>query len=303
MFISVTFRILSFRTLPFIPYKKIRIAFSTNYPFTTFHIPRSTTYPFPPKERKLSIQSRRWHLQVVQYASCLVRELTSPRDVHFDILVGSCTDPLLPMRVKFSVLEQTKGLHLPAKFHQNVFIVSACGGQKQQFLEILTFLAAAVLTPFYRWGPNLVCYSRPTAYAYVSNFVSICLFCRPLAAKSPNFAIFSTLAFSGIASWQQSEKVEHGCTTTNLPLSNGIKIVSVLQCLHGEIGHKNSDVQKSDEQTDKKTQRFCHPGGGWNPSPTKLGMVIENLELVLAPWKLLKVWCIVLPLGALKIWG
>ena len=30
---------------------------------------------------------------------------------------------------------------------------------------------------------NLVCYSRPTVYAYVPNFVSIALFSRPLAAK------------------------------------------------------------------------------------------------------------------------
>jgi len=35
----------------------------------------------------------------------------------------------------------------------------------------------------------------------------------------------------------------HRCTTTNLLLSNGIKIVSVLQRLHGEIGCTNSDVQ------------------------------------------------------------
>ena len=46
------------------------------------------------------------------------------------------------------------------------------------------------------------------------------------------------------ANWQQSDKVEHGCTTTNLPLSNGIKIVSVLQRLHGKIGRTISDVQK-----------------------------------------------------------
>jgi len=42
MFISVTFRIFSFRTLPFIPQKKIRIAFSANYPFSTFRIPQNT---------------------------------------------------------------------------------------------------------------------------------------------------------------------------------------------------------------------------------------------------------------------
>jgi len=35
----------------------------------------------PPKERKLSMQSRRWHPRVVQSAACPVRELTSPRVV------------------------------------------------------------------------------------------------------------------------------------------------------------------------------------------------------------------------------
>ena len=83
--------------------------------------------------------------------------------------------------------------------------------------------------------------------------------------KTPIFAIFWTSAFSVVANWQQSDKVEHGCTTTNLPLPNGIKIVSVLQRLHGEIGRTNTDVQKRDGQTNrqtKKTQRFGRPGGG-----------------------------------------
>ena len=107
----------------------------------------------------------------------------------------------------------------------------------------------------------MVCYSRPTAYTYMPNFVSIGLFCRPLLVKTLNFCLFWTSAFSVIANWQQSKKVEHRCTTANLPLSNSIKIVSVLQRLHGEIGRTISDVQKRDEQTDKqtdkqKTQRF-----------------------------------------------
>ena len=48
-----------------------------------------------------------------------------------------------------------------------------------------------------------------------------------------------------------------GCTTTNFPLSNGIKTISVFQRLHGEIGRTNSDVQKRVRQT--KTQRFSPP--------------------------------------------
>ena len=83
-----------------------------------------------------------------------------------------------------------------------------------------------------------MCYSTPTVYVYLRNFVLIGLFCRHVAAKSPIFAVFWTSAFSGVAIWQQSEKVEHGgCTTTNHPLSNSIKIVSVLQRLHGNLAY------------------------------------------------------------------
>jgi len=47
-------------------------------------------------------------------------------------------------------------------------------------------------------------------------------------------------------------------------------------------GHKKSDGQT-------KINVFRHLGGGLNPSPTKLGMVIEDLEHVLAPLKRLGV--------------
>jgi len=80
---------------------------------------------------------------------------------------------------------------------------------------------------------------------------SVALCCR----KTPIFAVFWTSAFSGVANWQQAEKLEHECTTTNLPPSNGIKIVSVLQRLHGEIGRTISDAQKREEQTDRQTDR------------------------------------------------
>ena len=80
--------------------------------------------------------------------------------------------------------------------------------------------------------------------------------------KTPIFAIFWTSAFSGVANCQQSEKVEQGCTTTNLPLSNGFKIVSVFKRLPGEIGSTISDVQNvmnkhTDRQTDRQTKNQC----------------------------------------------
>jgi len=123
--------------------------------------------------------------------------------------------------------------------------------KNHNFWQIFTFWGAPVPALFYRWERNLVCYSRPMIYAYVLNFVSITLFCRRLAAKTPIFAVFWTSAFSGVAIWRQSEKVQHGCTTTNV-----IKIVSVLQRLHGEIGRTISDVQKRDGQTDKHTKNW-----------------------------------------------
>jgi len=72
---------------------------------------------------------------------------------------------------------------------------------------------------------------QTTVYACVPDFVSIGLFYRPLAAKPPNFATFWFNIFWCRQLAEQSEKVEHGCSTrpTNLLLSNGIKTVSVLQ--------------------------------------------------------------------------
>ena len=134
-------------------------------------------------------------------------------------------------------------------------------------------------TPFYRWGPNLVCYSRLAVYAYAPNFVSICSFCRALAAKNqflPYFATFWTSAFSVVANWQQSKKVEHGCTTTNFPLSNGIKIVSVVQRLHGESGaqaltFKSVTDRQTNTQTNKKNSPFlAAPAAGEIRAPPNL---------------------------------
>jgi len=58
---------------------------------------------------------------------------------------------------------------------------------------------------------------------------------------------------------------------------------------------------RTNRQTDKNV--FGHPGGGWNTSPTKLGMVLEDVEHVLAPRKRFGVWCIVSPLGGAENLG
>ena len=47
---------------------------------------------------------------------------------------------------KFGVLQQTQGVHLQAKFHLNVFIVEASGGQKPQFWANFDILRAPRFT-------------------------------------------------------------------------------------------------------------------------------------------------------------
>ena len=72
---------------------------------------------------------------------CSSRRLPVAKNHNFGQILTFLGAPVptpLPMRAKFGVLEQTQCLHLQAKFHLNVFIVSASGDQKQQCWVILT---------------------------------------------------------------------------------------------------------------------------------------------------------------------
>jgi len=51
------------------------------------------------------------------------------------------------MRAKFGVLEQTQGLNLQAKFHLNVSVVSASGGQNPQFLANFDIFGGSCTDP------------------------------------------------------------------------------------------------------------------------------------------------------------
>ena len=99
-----------------------------------------------------------------------------------------------------------------------------------------------------------------------------------LQRKTQNCTIFWTSVFCAVATRQQIEKVEHGCTTTNLPLSNGIKVVSVLQRLHGKMGAQTLMFNSVMDRQSKLATREI-----W--APPKL--MIEDMVHVLAPQKLL----------------
>ena len=80
------------------------------------------------------------------------------------------------MRVKFGVLEQTHGLHLQAKFHLNVFIVSASAGQKRQFWANFDICDARVWTTH---EGHLVVFITVQNLVLIDTVVSIIGLCRP----------------------------------------------------------------------------------------------------------------------------
>ena len=136
--------------------------------------------------------------------------------------------------------------------------------KNHNFGQILTFWKLLYLTPVTDEG-QIWCPIADPRYTFTCEISSRSVYSVVLWLRTtPIFAVFG-LRHSGVANWQQSEKVEHGYTTRNLSLSSDIKIVSVLPRLHGEIGCTISDVQKRDEQTNRQTKKFnvfgC-PGGG-----------------------------------------
>ena len=127
----------------------------------------------------------------------------------FRLLWNSCTDRLLPMRAKFSALEQTHGIRL--------LVLSPTGSRLRKMDT----------------GAQL----QTLPYPMVSKLF---LYSNAFMAKSG---------------------------------AQGLTFKSVTN-------------EQTDKQADRQnTQRFSHPGGGWNPTPSKLGTVIEDLEQVLAPLK------------------
>jgi len=111
------------------------------------------------------------------------------------------------------------------------------------------------------------------------NFVSIGLFRRPRAAKKTNFTILLTSAFCDVPSWQRSEKVEHRCTTINLPYPTVWKSFLYSSSFMAKSGAQALTFKSMpDKQTDKQKN---------STSPIKLGTVVEDLEHALAPLKLL----------------
>ena len=142
--------------------------------------------------------------------------------------------------------------------------------KKHNFGQIFIF-GAHVPTAFYRSGPNLVCYSRPKVYAYVPNFVSIGLFCRPLIAKKTILPFFGLrhLVMSPVGS--SLRKLDTGAQLQTFLYPTASKLFLYSNAFMAKSGAQSLTFKSvTDKQTDKKLNVFGHPGGGRNPSPPNL---------------------------------
>ena len=148
------------------------------------------------------------------------------------------------MRVKFSVRKQRERLTLTRQISSECVHCVGFWWPKPQFWANLDFWGLLYRCPCTDECQIWCAIADPQCtFTCQNSFQSV--YCIALwKRKTPIFANFCTSAFSDVDSWRQFEKVEHGCTTTNLPLSNVIKIISVFQRLRDEIGRTNSDVQK-----------------------------------------------------------
>jgi len=106
-----------------------------------------------------------------------------------------------------------------------------------------------------------MCYSMPTVSAYVPKFVSIGLFCRPLAAKTPFFAVFGLrhLVVSPLGS--SLKKLSTGAQLQTFLYSSASKSFLCSNVFMVKSGVQSLTFKSvTNKQTDReKTQRFWAP--------------------------------------------
>jgi len=109
-------------------------------------------------------------------------------------------------------------------------------------------------------------------------------------AKNPNFAVFWTSAFSVVANWQQSDKVEQ---LQAFPYPTASKLFLYSNAFIATSGKQSLTFKSvTDRQTNKQANRqknstfLATPAAGeMRASPNSAWYVIEDLEHVLAPLK------------------
>ena len=107
-----------------------------------------------------------------------------------------------------------------------------------------------------------MCYSRAAVYAYVPNSVSIGLFCRPLAAKTPNFCSFFGLQHLVVSPIGSSlRKLDTSAQLQTFPYPTVSKLFLYSNAFMAKsIAQSMTFKSVTDRQTDRqKSQRFWPP--------------------------------------------
>ena len=86
----------------------------------------------------------------------------------------------------------------------------------------------------------------------------------PSVGENSNFCRFLTSAFSVVANWQQSDKVEYGVQLQPFPYPTASKSFLysndyIAKCGAQSLTFKSVTNKQTDRQRDKKTQRFLAP--------------------------------------------
>jgi len=168
---------------------------------------------------------------------------------------GSRTDPRLPMRVKFGVLEQIQALHLHAKFHLNVFNVSASGVQKPQFWANFDFWGVLYRPPSTAEGP-IWCAIADPRYTLTCQISSRSIYSVALCWWKPPFLPFFGLRHLVVSPIGSSlKKLNTGAQPRTFAYPTVSKSFLYPNAFMAKSGAQSLTFKSvTDRQTDKQTK-------------------------------------------------
>ena len=133
--------------------------------------------------------------------------------------------------------------------------------KNHNFWQILTFLGAPVPTPFTDEG-QIWCAIADLRYTFTCEISSRSVYSVVLwRRKTPIFS-----AFSGVASWQQPEKVDHGAQLQTFPYPTVSKSFLYSNAFMAKLSVQTltfkSVTERQANKQPKKLNVFDHPAAG-----------------------------------------
>jgi len=124
------------------------------------------------------------------------------------------------------------------------------------------------------WRPNLVCYSRPTVYGYVPNFVSIGWFCRTLLAKKTFLRFFGLRHLVVSAIGNSLRKLDASAQLQTFPYPTASKLFLYFNAFMAKSGAEPLTFNSlTDRQTNIQTKNstfLAAPAAGETRAPLNL---------------------------------